>query len=302
MMVPSNAAEALGMVKCGMGFLADTDPSELPDAALAELLRGLEEVNAIEAVARGRLLAAFDARDVHLGDGQRTTMAWLVHCLRLTKGQAAGHLAVAGVARERRPLLGGLRKGQLLTASVAVRVARWVRKLPAEFRDQAEELLAGAALAGVDLRGLARMYAEIAEAVAGPDPDGPDPGLDRGLSLDTTLDGAGILRGDLTPQCAAMLQAVLDALSAPEPGGDRRTRAQRYHDAFAEAMKRLLASGLLPQRAGQPVKALAPPSPWTSGRPTTSPSICAGLYPCVTRAASTPEDVTSRPPGANPTT
>ena len=49
---------------------------------------------------------------------------------------------------------------------------------------------------------------------------------------------------------------MLDTLSAPDGGGDLRTRAQRYHDALAEAMKRLLASGLLPQRAGQPVKAL----------------------------------------------
>ena len=54
-----------------------------------------------------------------------------------------------------------------------------------------------------------------------------------------------------------MVTAVLDALSAPEGGGDLRTRPQRYHDALAEAMRRLLASNLLPQRAGQPVKALA---------------------------------------------
>jgi hypothetical protein len=40
-------------------------------------------------------------------------------------------------------------------------------------------------------------------------------------------------------------------------GGDLRTRPQRYHDALEEAMRRLLASNLLPQRAGQPVKALA---------------------------------------------
>ena len=39
-------------------------------------------------------------------------------------------------------------------------------------------------------------------------------------------------------------------------GGDLRTRPQRYHDALAEAMRRLLASDLLPRRAGQPVKAL----------------------------------------------
>ena len=41
----------------------------------------------------------------------------------------------------------------------------------------------------------------------------------------------------------------------PQGGGDLRTRPQRYHDALAEA-RRLLASDLLPKRAGQPVKAL----------------------------------------------
>ena len=55
-----------------------------------------------------------------------------------------------------------------------------------------------------------------------------------------------------------MVQAVLDALSAPQGSGDLRTRPQRYHDALAEAMRRLLASDLLPQRAGHPVKALVP--------------------------------------------
>src|SRR5580692_1085136 len=53
-----------------------------------------------------------------------------------------------------------------------------------------------------------------------------------------------------------MVQAVLDALSAPSGGGDLRTRPQRYHDALGEALRRLLASDLLPKRAGQPVKAL----------------------------------------------
>ena len=113
-----------------------------------------------------------------------------------------------------------------------------------------------AARARADLRALAQICAEIRSRTAPPDPDGRDPALDRALVLDTTLDGAGVLRGDLTPECAAMVQAVLDALAAPAGAGDLRTRAQRYHDALAAAMQRLLASGLLPQRAGQPVKAL----------------------------------------------
>ena len=49
---------------------------------------------------------------------------------------------------------------------------------------------------------------------------------------------------------------MLDALGAPAGAGDDRTQGQRYHDALAEAMRRLVAGGLLPERAGQPVKAL----------------------------------------------
>jgi hypothetical protein len=51
--------------------------------------------------------------------------------------------------------------------------------------------------------------------------------------------------------------AVLESLSAPMGAEDTRTREQRYHDALQEAMCRLAASGLLPERAGQPVKVWA---------------------------------------------
>src|SRR6202040_2373153 len=92
---------------------------------------------------------------------------------------------------------------------------------------------------------------------AEPDPGNDrDPGPDRGVSLAPTFGGAGVIHGDLTPARAAMVQSALDALSAPAGAGDLRTRPERYHDALAEAMKRLLASDLLPRRAGQPVKAL----------------------------------------------
>jgi hypothetical protein len=154
-------------------------------------------------------------------------------------------------------LLAGLREGGAVTKSVALQLAKWTRPIPAEIRDQAEEILVAAARAGADLRALAAICAEIRYRTAPPDPDDDqDPHLDRGLSFDTTFDGAGVIHGDLTPECAAMVRAVLDALAAPEGGGDLRTHPQRYHDALAEAMRRLLASNLLPRRAGQPVKAL----------------------------------------------
>ena len=179
-----------------------------------------------------------------------------MHCLRVTRGQAGEHQAIQALAREHQPLLAGLRE-QAVTKSVALQLARWTGPIPAEFREQAEEILVAAARAGADLRTLAQICAEIRYRTAPPDPhDDNDKHLDRGLSLETTFDGAGVIHGDLTPECAAMVQAVLDALSVPEGRGDLRTRPQRYHDALAEAMKRLLASDLLPQRAGQPARAL----------------------------------------------
>ena len=54
-----------------------------------------------------------------------------------------------------------------------------------------------------------------------------------------------------------MVGTVLDALSAPAGAEDTRSQAQRFHDGLQEAMRRLVAAGLLPERAGQPVKVWA---------------------------------------------
>ena len=59
------------------------------------------------------------------------------------------------------------------------------------------------------------------------------------MRLQTTFGGAGVLLGDLTPECAAVVGAVLDALSAPAGAEDTRTHPQRYHDALQEAMRSL---------------------------------------------------------------
>jgi len=80
---------------------------------------------------------------------------------------------------------------------------------------------------------------------------------DRSVRLSTTFGGAGVLTGDLTPECAAAVEMVLDALSARAGAEDTRSREQRRHDALAEAMRRLVAGGMVPARAGQPCKVLA---------------------------------------------
>ena len=262
-MVPANMDDAmkmldaaLGMQQCVLRFLAGEDAAGLPAQAVADQLRALERTDAVGSALRGRLLVVFDTQDGHLADGQRTTRTWLVHSLRVTKGQAREYQAVQALARSHQVLHAALAEGWVITTSEALQLAKWTRAIPEEYRAEAEEILVAAARAGVGLRGLAAICAEIRARTAQPDPDDDDKHLDRALSLDTTFDGAGVVHGDLTPECTAMVQAVLDALSAPGGGGDLRTRPQRYHDALHEAMRRLLASDLLPQRAGQPVKAL----------------------------------------------
>ena len=253
---PANMAEAQAMVEFGLRFMARQDMAGAPPGELGELLLGLERTDAIGAAVRGSAMAAFDAQDGSVTYGQRTMRAWAVHTSRVTRGQAAEHIAVQGLAENHRPLHAALAEGGALNKSVALQLAKWTVKIPDECRDDAEEFLVKAARAGADLRTLAAMCAEILACTAPPDPDGRDPDLDRALSLETTMDGAGVLRGDLTAECASMVRAVLDALSAPQPG-ESRTQRQRYHDGLAEAMRRLLASDLLPKRAGQPIKALA---------------------------------------------
>jgi hypothetical protein len=153
-MVPASAGEALGMLesalkvqRVALEFLADLGAANLPTSLVAECLQGLEQADAVGAAARGQLLAAFDAQDGSVADGQRTARTWLVHCTRVTRGQAAEHKAVQALAEGHRPLLAGLR-GRAVTKSVALQLAKWTAAIPGDFRDKAEEILITAARAG----------------------------------------------------------------------------------------------------------------------------------------------------------
>ena len=138
-------------------------------------------------------------------------------------------------------------------------ICLWTDKLPQEHRDAGDEQLLAAFAGGLGLADLAGLFAEMYVRARGdvPDQDQGREFADREVKLATTIGGAGVVHGDLTAECAAAVAAVLDALSAPAGKEDDRTKGQRYHDALQEAMRRLTAAGLLPERAGQPVKAWA---------------------------------------------
>jgi hypothetical protein len=255
---PASAREALDMVRAGLGYLAAADAAQLPAATQAECLRELEQHNAAATAARAGFLAAFTAGQGYADDGDYSAVSWLMHRTGITRGAAVGQTAWAKRVVTHPRVVAALAAGEI-SESVGRLICLWTGKLPEKFRDESGELLIVAAVAGLGLEELAALFAQMYERVrselADEDPDRDFD--DRSLKLATTFGGAGVVHGDLTPECAELAGRVLDALAAPAGAEDTRTKDQRYHDALAEAMRRLAASNLLPERAGQPVKAWA---------------------------------------------
>ncbi len=139
MAVPASMSDALDMYESSVGYLADLDAASLPAEALATCARRMARVDAATTVAWARVLAAVDAKDGHLAEGQRSLRTWLVHMVRVTRGQAAQYMAMRALPRDHQPLLAGLRTGAV-TTSVALQLAKWTQAIPAEFRGQAEEI------------------------------------------------------------------------------------------------------------------------------------------------------------------
>ena len=85
--------QALEMLHEAIGYLAAADPTAMPAGTQAEMLTGLEQLDAAETAARALLLAAFTAGNGHTADGAYSPRSWLIHQARITKGAAAGHIA-----------------------------------------------------------------------------------------------------------------------------------------------------------------------------------------------------------------
>ena len=251
-----SVADAMAAVQAGLRFVAAADATRMPAQAQAEALQMMERANAIVTAARASVLSAFTSDQGYSADADYSPRAWLIHKTRVTKVVAVAHTAWAKRMVTHPRVVAALSED--LSESYGRTICQWTDKLPDNCRPAADAILLSAAKAGMDLRDLAGLAAEMYER-SRPDLPDEDPARafeDRAVRLETTFQGAGVLNGDLTPECAAVVGAVLDALSAPAGAEDTRSHSQRYHDALQEAMRRLLAAGLLPERAGQPVKAL----------------------------------------------
>jgi hypothetical protein len=253
---PADAREALDMVRAGLGYLAAADATQLAAAMQAECLRELEQADAVATAARASILAGFTGGQGYSSDGEYSAVSWLIHRTGVTRGAAVGHSAWAKRTATHPGVLAALTAGQV-SESVGRLICVWTDKLPDKARDEADEALVAAAAGGLGLEELAALFAEMYERARSERPDeDPDRDFaDRGVKLATTFGGAGLLYGDLTRECAEVVGRVLDALGGKAGKEDDRSKEERYHDALHEAMRRLVSANLVPERAGQPVKA-----------------------------------------------
>jgi len=242
MAVPVSAAGAVAMAQAALAFLANADMASVPAVVQADCLRGLERAESLHTAARAGVLAAFMASGGYEDDGQGSARAWLRWQTRITRGAAAG--AVAWARRlAAHPAVGEALAAGEVSASWARDICGWTGRLPAGKQADADAILLAAAAGGADLADLAGLAEEMQRRCAGPDSDGDGGFADRWLRLDLTLHGAGRVQGDLTPQCAAALQAVLEALGKKAGPEDTRSKGQRDHDAVEEACRRLAGAG-----------------------------------------------------------
>jgi len=254
---PATETDALRMLDSALGYLTAADPAQMPTLIQARCLTALERADARTTAARAAILAAFTATKGYRDDADYSPSSWLIHQTRVTKATAGDHTGWSRRTTTHPRIIDALAAGDI-TKSYARTICAWTDRIPGDCRDNADDILVSAAQMGMGLADLAALAAEI-KARSRPDtPDEDGPRFeDRAVRLETTFGGAGVMTADLSPECAAVVSAVLDALSAPRDAEDDRSHAQRYHDALQEACRRLVAAGLLPERAGQPVKVTA---------------------------------------------
>jgi hypothetical protein len=252
-----SAADALRTASAAMDYV---NSAVGPDGkACGDLLIALGEVQAKLTAAHAGLLRRFDASNAHDADGYGSSSAWLAARGGMPK-RAARDLVRQMRQLSARPLLGTALAAGDITDSLAFTIADWTRKLPAEMRSETDRILLEAAAAGASMDDLSTIAACAIERwrQQRPDPDDPDDSFeDRSVKLGTTFGGSAVLRGDLTPECAAAVRAVLEALGKKAGHEDDRTEQKRFHDALQLACELLLRARLVPDRAGADTQVVA---------------------------------------------
>ena len=248
--MPGSVAEALRMASASMDYLNGRGGADLDAASCGAVLRSLGEIEAKFTAAHASVLGRFDAADAHDSDGYGTSASWLAAMADMTPPDAKRKVRRMRLLRDHPKMAAALADAGI-SKSWALAIAEWTKKLPAELRAETIKILVEAARAGASQDDL-RIIAAVAEQKwRASRPDADEDGFDdRYVQVGTTFQGAGVIRGNLTPECAAAVQAVLEALGKKAGPEDTRTEGQRFHDALQQGCELLIRAKMVPDRAG----------------------------------------------------
>lgn len=257
---------ALHAVDAGLAGLAEANLWSLSDAEVLDLRIAAEATLARLHGAVLALTREVDGRGAAGAVGAPSTAAWLRGRLRIHPAAAKAEVALAADLDGPMPEVRDALAGGLISRDSAAAVAAGIRGLPRSL-DQATTARAQTYLVEqatqFDPAALHRVGRHLALAL---DPErGAALEREEGrqadrqeLTLGHDPDGTRPLRGRFGPEDGALLDTVLQALSAPRPAADGspdpRTPAQRRAEGFLDLVGALVTSGDdLPESGGQPV-------------------------------------------------
>ncbi|WP_165491956.1 HNH endonuclease signature motif containing protein [Egibacter rhizosphaerae] len=255
---PGALEPALEHLDAALDALAAVDPEVEPADDLAHATVETQRLSNRLDGARLGLLEAFDRREIHRDDGAVTAASWWRSRTRVDDARSRRMLRAASRAPELPRMRAQLERGEITLAHLMVVTDA---ATPRRFEAVAacEEALSELAATNppTDVRQAVKRIIELADRdgadKGGEDPDEQDRRDDprRELFLASIVDGLGDLQGTLDPVTREGLQALLGAFDEPDPvetsAEQRRTPAQRRHDAFAALIAHALGVPDLPQ-------------------------------------------------------
>ena len=184
------------------------------------MLRSLGEIEAKFTAAHASVLARFDAADAHDSDGYGNSAAWLMAMTDMTRPDARARVRRMRLLRDHPDMAGALAdRGHLQVAGAGDR--RMDQEAPGGAA-RGDDHDPGPGRPGRARPGMTCGSSPASRWRSGARsrPDADDDGFDdRYVQAATTFGGAGVIRGNLTPECAAAVQAVLEALGKKAGSG-----------------------------------------------------------------------------------
>jgi hypothetical protein len=259
------ALVALGEIDAALDNLADANLWSLSPQQLRELRIDLERVGARFAAAGLTVTRELDASGAAVETGAFSSAGWLRGTCRIDPRAAKREVALAAALDGRLAATGAA----LAAGEISLEHAQVIRKavdalplaLPATTRADGETWLISQART-FDPQALARLGRHLLHVLDPEDgraleSDEAEQQRKQTFSLGHGHDGTRIAKGCFTPEAGALIDAALDAVSAPRPSADRtpdpRNPGQRRAEGLLELIKLALGAPEMPEDGGEPV-------------------------------------------------